>query len=183
MTKLIKLLPCIGAIAIGIALLIRFAIFNTSGEKKIDVSTSLINAIDIAELSTAEFRYRGIADVYEDESRTKILCRVCYNSVVKAGINMKNVQFDVDNENKTVTATLPDIDLKVTIIDEESMSLLPSDADVSIENMLRYSREDVENEAKQSEALMNTAKDNLKAIIEGLLYPILKAQEYVLIWD
>jgi len=156
---------------------------GTIGSVKIDTSSLLTDAIDIAELSTAEFRYRGIADIYSDENRTQLRCRVCYNAIVKAGIDMKKVKFDVDPESKVVTATLPEIDLKVTIIDEQSMALLPSDADVGIDSMLRFSKEDAESEARESSELISTAQENLKTTIEGLLFPILKAQGYSLAWN
>ena len=96
---------------------------------------------------------------------------------------MKNVKFDVDPESKVVTATLPEIDLKVTIVDEQSMALLPSDADVGIDSMLRFSKEDAESEARESSELISTAQENLKTTIEGLLFPILKAQGYSLAWN
>ena len=174
---------CIGIIAVTLAGLTRFGLLNKAGKVKIDTSSLLTDAIDIAELSTAEFRYRGIADIYSDEARTQLRCRVCYNAIVKAGIDMKKVKFDVDQESRIVTATLPDIDLKVTIIDEQSMALLPSNADVGIDSMLRFSKEDAEKEARESTELISTAQENLKATIEGLLFPILKAQGYSLTWN
>lgn len=174
---------CIGIIAVALAGLARFGLLNRAGSVKIDTSSLLTDAIDIAELSTAEFRYRGIADIYSDENRTQLRCRVCYNAIVKAGIDMKKVKFDVDPESKVVTATLPEIDLKVTIIDEQSMALLPSDADVGIDSMLRFSKEDAESEARESSELISTAQENLKTTIEGLLFPILKAQGYSLAWN
>lgn len=173
---------CIGVIAIGLACLMRFGLLNKAGKASIKTSSLLTDAIDISELSTAEFRYRGIADIYSDEERTRVHCRVCYNAIVKAGIDMEKVQFDVDAEKKVVTAILPDIDLKVTIIDEQSMALLPSGVDVGIDSMLKYSKEDAETEARESTELINTAQENLKATIEGLLFPILKAQGYSLVW-
>ncbi len=173
---------CIGCIFILIACLIHFDPFNRESETSIKTTSLLTNAIDLAELSTAEFRYKGIADIYSDENRTQIRCRVCYNAIVKAGIDMRKVQFEVDTDNRVVTAILPDIELKVTIIDEQSMALLPSDADVEIDNMLKYSKEDAEKEARESEELINTAKNNLRATIEGLLYPMLKAQDFSLNW-
>ena len=63
------------------------------------------------------------------------------------------------------------------------MAILPSDADVGIDSMLTYSREDAENEARESSELINTAQENLKATIEGLLFPILKARGYSLVWN
>ena len=63
------------------------------------------------------------------------------------------------------------------------MALLPTDADVGIDSMLKYSKEDAENEARESSELINTAQENLKTTIEGLLFPILKPQDYSLIWN
>lgn len=96
---------------------------------------------------------------------------------------MKKVQLVTDTSKKIVMATLPEIELKVTIVDEESMSLLPSNADVGIDSMLKFSKEDAESEAKTSDVLINTARENLRATIEGLLYPILKAQDYTIVWN
>ena len=108
---------CIGIIAISLTCMTRFGLFNQPVKRSINTSSLLTDAIDIAELSAAEFRYRGIADIYTDENKTQVRCRICYNAIVKAGIDMKQVQFDVDSKEKVVTATLPDIDLKVAIID------------------------------------------------------------------
>ena len=63
------------------------------------------------------------------------------------------------------------------------MKLLPSNADVEIDAILKYSKEDAENEARQSEGLMKTAEENIKAVIEGLLYPLLSTQGYTLVWN
>ena len=181
--KSFLLVLCIGIIAILLACLLRFVVINKSGSSDINVASILTEVMDIADLSTAEFKYRGIAEIYTDENRTQVRCRVCYYAIVKAGIDMKDVQFEVDKNNKIVNAILPDIDLKVTINDEQPMALLPSNADVGIDSMLRFSKEDAEREARESEELINTAQENLKATIEGLLYPILKAQGYSLTWE
>lgn len=177
-----KIILCLGGVAVALACFLRFGLLNKPGNVSIKVSSLLTDTIDMAELSTAEFKYRGIADIYKDENKNQVRCRVCYNSIVKAGIDMNDIHFDADTRNKVLNVTLPDIDLKVTIIDEQSMSLLPSDANVEIDAMLRCSKEDAENEARQSEELMNTARENLEATIEGLLYPVLKAEGYTLNW-
>ena len=178
--KLLKLVSIIGIIAVMTAGLVRFVLLNSSRNVNTITSSTLTEAINISELSTAEFKYRGIADVFTDENRTNVRCRVCYNAVVKAGINMKEVRFDVDTKNKVVKASLPDITIKVNIINEQSMAVLPSNADVGINDMLKYSKEDAEKEAMESGELIAVARENLEAIIKGLLLPILKSQGYTL---
>lgn len=179
--KPFKLVLCIGIITIICTFVCRF-ILPKSGGPKIITSATLTEAIDITELSTAEFTYRGIAEIYEDEERTRISCRVFYSAVVKAGINMKDVQFNVDPDSKTVTATLPKIGIKVNIIDEKSMAVIPADKDVGLDIMLACSKEDAEKEAKESGKLMTTARENLESTIRGLLLPILDPQGYTLIF-
>lgn len=179
---LFKLVLVVGIIAILLAGSYRF-LFGKKTPASIITSSTLTDAIDIAELSTAEFKYKGIAEAYSDEARTKVKCRLCYNAVVKAGISMEKVQFDIDESNKTVKVTLPEIDITVTIVDEQSMAILPSGADIGIASMLKFSKEDATNEAMKSEALLDAAKENLRATINGVLYPILKPQGYSIKWD
>ena len=167
-----------------VAFLIRL-VSNGTTDKNVNLSmTSILSeTLDMAELSTAEFRYKGIADVYADEKQTRIMCRVCYDATVKAGIDVDKLMFDINNENKTIRATLPEINYKVMIIDKQSMDLLPSDADVDLNSMLKASREDAEREAIASPDLLNIAEENLKSTIEGLLYQILKTSGYSLTWN
>ena len=179
--KLLKCVIGVGVFIVAIAMFIRFGIHGNPGRTSIKTSSLLVDAIDISELSTAEFKYRGIADIV-DENDNDIRCRACYNAVVKAGIDMSNVQFDVDDENKVVYASLPDIELKVTIIDEQLIELLPYDADVELEILLKSCMADAEKEAIESTELMNTARENLMATIEALTYPILNARNYSLTW-
>ena len=174
----------IGIIAIILASIYRFGPFNKSGTLKTDISTTLTEAINISQLSTAEFRYRGIANIYADVNKTEVRCRVCYSAIVKAGIDMSDVKItDVDTDNKTISMSIPPIDLKVTIVDEQSMNTLPSSTNVSLNTMLKNCKEDAESEARQSKELMDTAQENLKATIEGLAFPILKSQGYKIIWN
>ncbi len=91
---------------------------------------------------------------------------------------MKDVEFDTDASTKTITAALPRIDIKVNIIDEQSMTVLPSDAKIEINEMIKYCKEDVENEAAASKDLKSTARENLVATIEGLL--LASARQYPL---
>ena len=176
-----KLVLCFGTIVIVLACVIRFTIVNNQSTGTITASSLLTETLGIAELSTAEFKYRGIAEIYEDDARTQIKCRVCYNAVVKAGIDTNKIQLDVDQDSKIISVILPEIDINVTIVDEQSMALLPSGSDVGIDILLRCSREDAENEAKQSEELLSTARENLQATIEGILYPIAKVQGYSIV--
>ena len=177
-----KLLLIIGIVVIILACLFRIFVLNKLATSKTITSSTLSKAIDIDELSTAEYKYRGIADVYTNESEPKISYKVCYNAIIKASIHMKDVQFDVDQTDRMVLASLPEIKISANIIDQEQMLVLPSNAKAEINDMLKYSESDAENEAMTSIELISTARDNAKSIIEGLLYSILHPNGYSLKW-
>lgn len=179
------LIACL--VAIVVAAYYRFSpsnpvLFQPSPTPVIITSSSLMQAVDIAELSTAEFRYKGIATVYKDEQKQKERCHICYNAIVKAGIDMQEIVFEVDNDNKKVFATLPEIELRPIIVDETSMSLIPSNEKIGIKEMLEYAKADVLEESLNSVALKESARVNLMGSIEALLLPHLKAQAYSLEW-
>lgn len=184
MKKMINMFVlAVGILAILGVCYMRFSPYSRPGRVETKITSTLTEATNLSELSTAEFRYRGIANLYKDENKTQVKCRICYSSIVKAGVDMRKIDYVVDENNSTIIATLPDIDYTVTIVDQDSMALLPDDVNVELPELLKTSKEDVENEAMKSKELVLTARNNLKTTIEGLLYPILKAEGFSLMWQ
>jgi hypothetical protein len=166
------------------AAVIRFGWIYRTGRETILTSATLKSALDIADLSTAEFQYRGIAEVYEQNRPTVLRCRVCYSATVKAGIDLNRMEDPViDHEAKKVILRLPEIQLKAGIVDEDEMRTMPANASVSLPEMRKASLADAEKEAKASGELTRTARENLESTIRGWLYPLLKQQGYTLVFE
>lgn len=184
MKKIITYIPFL----IGLILMIwiigakQMSLFN-KGEVKIITSSILTDTIDISDLSTAQFTYNGIAEVYKDDKKSKIECYIRYNSAVKAGIDMNSVTFDIDDNNKTVKPILPEINITTNAVDEKSLSFIPSNVDMDLKDALIACQNDALSESKESSELLESAEDNLKSIIEALLIPIVTPQGYKIIWD
>lgn len=168
----------IGFVAVLITALFRFGVIKIPDKVNIITSSTLKKSTDIAELSSAEFRYKGIASVYEDAERTRERCKVCYSAIVEAGIDMNKVDYEIDHESKTIIAKLPEIELKVNILDNEPMAFLPSGVDVKPDQILKYSKEDVVREANESTELRKVAQENVESVFRALLFPILNSQGY-----
>lgn len=151
----------------------RFSVLTTSDLEKV---------IDISELSTAKYTYNGIARVYADEEKEKVTCSIKYSAKVKAGIDMSEVDFEIDNEEKTVTVFLPPIRVTSDVVDEESISFIPDNAKLELKDALTACEEDIQSEAEKSEELYSAAEDNLKSTLEGLLLPILDNEGYKIRW-
>lgn len=173
-----KMVLYVGIALLIIAIIWRFYQRNPINKANIITSSELTDIIDISELSTAEFKYNGIAE--KKNKKGKIWCRICYSAIVKAGIDLKKVKIDVDNEKKIIIISLPKIGINVSMVDDQSMTVLPSDANIEIDEMLKCCMNDAEKEASSSKTLKDTAYDNLISSIKGLLFPIIKGKNYTL---
>lgn len=141
---LIALIICVCAIAYR-------AFGGTAKEEPVIITTStLTDAIDISELSTAQFTYNGIAEIYKDADKGKVACHIRYYATVKAGIDMNDVKWKIDDTDKTVTPTLPEIRITANPVDEKKLSFIPSNYKGELNEVLKVCREDAEQEAMES---------------------------------
>lgn len=152
-------------------------------EEKMITEAKLTEAINISELYTAQFTYNGIAEIYKDDSSEKVKCYVRYNSKVKAGIDVSQVSWVIDEEKKTVKPVLPEIKISASVVDEDTLSFIPANTKTEIKTVLIACKEDADREAKESKELLESAKDNLKSIIEALTYPLVVSCGYEVIWE
>jgi hypothetical protein len=182
--KLLSYLPIIlGIIVLVVGGIFRFSGVLEKGEEKVLVRSTLMDAIDITELSTSQFTYNGIAKIYKNEDLSKIKCHVRYSAKVKAGIDMSEVDFEIDDINKTVKPILPNIQITTHLVEEKSLSFIPNHVNVDLKEVLTACKKDASQEALKSEQLMESSEENLKSIIEALIYPILESHGYTIVWE
>lgn len=179
-----KRFPIIAAgAAVLAACLVLPAVISRIEKEDVITSAQLEKAIDISQLSTAEFVYNGIAEKYNEEHPERVDCYIAYNASVKVGIQMEDVTFEIQEEEKTVTPVLPDITVQIATLDENSLSYIPKNPDVPLKDMLILCKEDAIREAGESEKLYETAEENLKMVMEALLSPVLENAGYSLVWQ
>ena len=158
-------------------------VMNKIGKENVITSSQLEKAIDISQLSTAEFVYNGIAEKYDDDKPEKVECYIAYHADVKVGIQMEDVEFEIDEENKTVTPILPEISVNIAALDENEISYIPKTPDIPLKEIIVLCKEDAVREANDSKKLYQTAEENLKAVIEALVSPILEHAGYTIKWQ
>lgn len=183
MKKKIISIVTLAAIAVITASLFGPNILNKIGKKNAITSSRLEDAVNISQLSTAEFIYNGVAEKYKEKNPEEVECYIAYNAKVKAGIEMEDIAFDIDEKEKTVTPILPEIKVNIATLDENAISYIPKNPDIALKEILTICKEDAMNEANNSEKLYQTAEDNLKAVIEALLSPVLDSAEYSMEWE
>jgi len=181
MKKKLVLLVLIVAIAAGVGLVLP-GVMNKAGKETTITSSQLEDAINISQLSTAEFVYNGVAEKHNQENPDEIDCYIAYDANVKVGINMEEVTFKINEEKKTVTPVLPKIEINIATLDENSISYIPKNPDLSLKEVITLCKEDAMNEANHSDKLYETAQENLESVIEALLSPILEHEGYSIQW-
>lgn len=178
----------IGIALLSLVLFIHFSGILEKGKETVFTSSTLVDAVDIAELSTAKFVYNGIAEKHKTnkngEELEAVLWRVRYHGTVKAGIeNMSDIRFEIDNENKTVKPILPEIVITSDPVEQESLSFMPSKVNTTIGDALMLCKTDMNQEAQSSPELKETAEAQLKTAVEALIFPIVNANGYSVVWD
>ncbi|MCH3942101.1 MAG: DUF4230 domain-containing protein [Atopobiaceae bacterium] len=142
--------------------------------------SKLEKTVEIEDLSTAEFTYRGIADKNKDDGTNEY--HVAYSAQVKVGINMSDIKFNIDDAKKTVSPVLPKVSITSVAVDT-NFDFIPDNVDANPDDVIALCKADVENEAQSNPKLYQTAEDNLKSTVEGLLLPVLKDAGYTISWD
>ena len=134
-------------------------------------------------MATSEFIYNGIAEVYDEKNSEKVKYHIRYDARVRAGIDIKDVDFEINKESRIVEVTLPDIKIfSPPSVTPSSLSYIPSDKTFDLKEVLETCEADVIREAEEAVELKRLASDNLRAIIEALLTPIVKPEGYTLKW-
>ena len=98
-------------------------------------STQLKKAVNIENLSSAEFLYNGIAEKHKDNS-DEVEYRVAYDATVKVGVKMSDIDFDIDQSNKVVVPRLPEIAVNSVAVDVNSLSYMPKNPDAGMKEVL-----------------------------------------------
>lgn len=142
--------------------------------------TSLKTAVSIGELTDASTSYAGIAVKTNDKQEA--VCHIYYETTVNAYVDTSAIDFDVDNENKTITPILPEQQLNVETPSTGSITYFEDNPDISSDEALRICSKDAKNDAADNNALATCGEANLKKTIEALLNPILTESEYTLSW-
>lgn len=70
----------------------------------------------------------------------------------------------------------------IATLDEKAISYIPKNPDISLKEIIVLCKEYAMNEANNSEKLYQTAEENLRAVIEALLSPILENAGYSIEW-
>lgn len=179
----------IGVVLISIA---GFAIvpqvFGNQDDKK-DVITvlTLEKIIKVSELSTFTAVYNGIAQVMNEEKPDEIDYHVSYEAKVNAGIDFDKITIVIDDTEKTINITLPEVYITDINVDIASLDYIflndKANVSTSSQKAFKACEADVRTESEQQKAIFELATQNAKNILTALTRPIIEQldAEYTLV--
>lgn len=160
------------------ALIIKIKIFNKKSEPTIISKATLEKVINVSDLSTFEAIYNGVAAVENEEKPENIDYYVSYEAKVKAGIDFALVEVEVNEAEKIITVTLPEV--KITDVDVDIASLdyifMNNKANTETVSAQAYKKciKDVTKESNSTDEIYESARQNARNIVEALISPFVE---------
>ena len=160
------------------ALMIKIKIFNKKSEPTIISKATLEKVINVSDLSTFEAIYNGVAAVENEEKPENIDYYVSYEAKVKAGIDFALVEVEVNEAEKIITVTLPEV--KITDVDVDIASLdyifMNNKANTQTVSAQAYKKciKDVTKESNSTDEIYESARQNARNIVEALISPFVE---------
>ena len=160
------------------ALMIKIKIFNKKSEPTIISKATLEKVINVSDLSTFEAIYNGVAAVENEEKPENIDYYVSYEAKVKAGIDFALVEVEVNEAEKIITVTLPEV--KITDVDVDIASLdyifMNNKANTETVSAQAYKKciKDVTKESNSTDEIYKSARQNARNIVEALISPFVE---------
>ena len=160
------------------ALMIKIKIFNKKSEPTIISKATLEKVINVSDLSTFEAIYNGVAAVANEENPENIDYYVSYEAKVKAGIDFELVEVEVNETDKVITVTLPEV--KITDVDVDIASLdyifMNNKANTQTVSAQAYKKciKDVTKESNSTDEIYESARQNARNIVEALISPFVE---------
>ena len=135
---------------------------------------SLSKVFEISELSTADYIYNAVARAY-DGDKTPVKYYVAYEGKVKAGIDFDKINFEIDEETKTIRITIPAIEFQEQTVDPGTLKYIFKDKKSERENIHQEAFELCERDLKEKigkeKDLAALAEKNAIAVVKGLVEP------------
>ena len=142
-------------------------------------TSDLKSAVDIDSLSTVDYTYHGIV---EKHGRflwmDRVDYRVKYEAHIRASYTMSDIQFDIDEEHKAVTAYLPKAQVGEPQLDNSKFGYLPENAIADMKDVLSLCRIDAADEVDKKE-IKKQADASLRDTVKALTLPLIE-DEYEL---
>ncbi len=165
-------------IVIGLCFLIYTLFIKEDSAPEIFTESTLERIIDINELSTFESIYIGVTEVMNENKPENTDYYVYYESVVKAGIDFKEIEISIDHDNLIVLIEMPEVIITEIAVDITSLDYIFINSSANklavTEKAYEACIEDVTTETENEESIKNIARETAENTIIALIKPFVE---------
>lgn len=137
-------------------------------------TSDLKSAVDIDSLSTVDYTYHGIVEKHGKFLwMDRVDYRVKYEAHIRASYTMGDIQFDVNEDKKVVTAYLPKAQVGEPQLDNSKFGYLPENATADMKDVLSLCRKDAADEVDKKE-IKKQADASLQDTVKALTMPLIE---------
>ncbi len=148
-------------------------IIGKEGEVRTITESDLKDIVMQSKLYTIDYPYNGYVDVRDDEGEVKYY--VAYKGSVKAGIDVNEIEYSIDEENSVIKITLPEVTIEEPVVEAGSMDFIFIDDDENTEDVAqeayKCSIADIKNQVKNDNKLVEEANKSAEATERALIEP------------
>jgi hypothetical protein len=148
--------------------------FSNKKEEKVTTITQsdIEEVFEISELQTAEYVYNAIVAVYSDDGK-KVKYYASYEGTVTAGINFNDIAIDIDEENKEITLTVPEVSILDPRVDKLRFLFTNDKYDEkdTYDEALPLCKADLNERIENDEDFLSMAKENTSQVVEAMVSP------------
>ena len=172
----IFLLKVLAAVILIICVTILFPKILKKEDGKVTTITqsSLEKVIEVNDLSTLDYTYNAITDVYDEDGET-LKYHVAYEGIVTAGIDITKINVTVNEEEKKISITLPNAVIQNVNVDMGTLAFIfeknKYETETVSQEAYKASLEDLKKKANKESTLLTMAKDNAAAAMNALIAP------------
>ena len=169
------------AVVIIVAIVIGVPVIQSKLNKTTYLTASqLTEIVNVSKLSTAEYRYNGIADKCNEKGETEY--HVYYESTISASYDMSAITFDIDGKAKTITPHLPEPEIGDPSIDTTTLDYLPKSPKANLKDVISICKADALAEVTSAGGILYTANQNMRRTMDALLVPVTEKTGYSITW-
>lgn len=148
---------------------------NKEGQLTTISKSSLQKIIEINELSTVDYTYNATATKYVEDNAEEVKYYVAYEGTVTAGIDFHEIGIDVNEDEKIVTITIPEVEIHGVRVDMGTMEYIfvkdKFETETISQEAYKLCKDDLKKRIEKEELLYNTAKENAISSVEALFKP------------
>ena len=174
LSKYAKIILSVAVVLILTIVIIIIAFPTKDGSLTTVSQSSLEKVIEINELETIKYTYNAIATKHTDDNKS-VKYYVAYDGTVTAGIDFKKINISVDNENKIVSITLPEVEIQGTEVKLESMEFIFTkdkyETETVSQEAYKLCKEDLRSRVEKEDTLYTMAKENAIMSVKGMFKP------------